>query len=112
MSFDPSANGWTAINSTRGISRLILHDHRCPRPLPEQLMAGLFGRCDASELFSSGDTLVIGDHIRILSLCSHGNANRGPSRHRTGQYTSRINGPASSVLPATLARGESLGSAV
>ena len=67
VSFDPSANGWTAINNTRGVSRLILNDPRSPRPLPEQLMAGLFGRCDSSELFSSSDTLEVGDHVRILS---------------------------------------------
>jgi transcriptional antiterminator RfaH len=67
VSFDPRANGWTAINSTRGVSRLILNDPRRPLPLPDELMAGLRRRCDSGELVSSGDALEIGDHIRVLS---------------------------------------------
>jgi transcriptional antiterminator RfaH len=67
VSFDSRLSGWTAINNTRGISRLILNDPLRPRPLPEQLMAELFGRCDSSELFSTGNTLEVGDRIRILS---------------------------------------------
>lgn len=67
VNFNPSVNGWTAINNTRGVSRLILNDPRRPSPLPQQLMKQLFRRCDSSELFSSSDILEVGDHIRILS---------------------------------------------
>jgi len=66
--FDPSIGGWTAINSTRGISRLITTDpRRPPYPLPEKLMAELTARCDPSELILPADDLAIGDRIRILS---------------------------------------------
>ncbi|UOA34123.1 Transcription antitermination protein RfaH (plasmid) [Sulfitobacter sp. DSM 110093] len=68
INFDPSLGGWTAINSTRGISRLITTDPRHPpRPLPEKLMVGLKARCDSSELILPADDLAIGDRIRILS---------------------------------------------
>jgi transcriptional antiterminator RfaH len=67
VSFDPGTPGWSAINSTRGISRLILNDPRRPQPLPDALMAGLIARCDASGLLSTGDDLCVGDRIRVLS---------------------------------------------
>ncbi len=67
VSFDPRTPGWSAINSTRGISRLILNDPRRPQPLPDALMAGLIARCDASGLISTGDDLSVGDRIRVLS---------------------------------------------
>ena len=67
VSFDPATPGWSAINSTRGISRLILNDPRRPQPLPDALMAGLIARCDASGLLSTEDDLAVGDRIRVLS---------------------------------------------
>ncbi|UWR35711.1 hypothetical protein K3759_18650 (plasmid) [Sulfitobacter sp. W027] len=67
VSFDPRANGWTAINNTRGVSRLILNDPRRPRPLPGEFMAGLRARCDTSELATPIDALEVGDQIRVTS---------------------------------------------
>ncbi|MDF3362864.1 transcriptional activator RfaH [Sulfitobacter sp. Ks41] len=67
VQFDPAAPGWTAINNTRGIARLILQDPRRPRPLPQSLIAGLQARCRPDELVKSADDLEIGEQIRILS---------------------------------------------
>ena len=67
VSFDPATPGWSAINSTRGISRLILNDPRQPQPVPERLMAGLRARCAENGLLSEQDDLEIGDRIRVLS---------------------------------------------
>ncbi|WPZ31550.1 transcription termination/antitermination NusG family protein (plasmid) [Sulfitobacter sp. OXR-159] len=67
VQFDPAAAGWTAINSTRGIARLLLQDPRRPRPLPQGLMAGLQARCGPDELVKPADDLQVGDQIRILS---------------------------------------------
>ena len=67
IKFDPERPGWSAINSTRGIARLILNDPRQPRPLPNALMAGLMARCDESGLLSPEADLGIGDRIRVLA---------------------------------------------
>ena len=67
VSFDPATPGWTAVNGTRGVSRLILSDPYRPQPLPAALMAGLIARCDASGLLSTGDDLAVGDRVRVLS---------------------------------------------
>ncbi len=67
VSFDPSAASWTAINSTRGIARLIATNTSAPTPLPAALIAGLRARCDASGLLLPPANLEIGDRIRVLS---------------------------------------------
>lgn len=67
VSFDPATPGWSAINNTRGISRLILSDPYRPQPLPEALMSGLRARCAESGLLSAPDGLGVGDRIRVLS---------------------------------------------
>lgn len=65
--FDPTTTGWAAINSTRGIARLIVNNPHKPTPLPNPLMAGLRARCDASGLLLPPADLEVGDRIRILS---------------------------------------------
>ena len=67
VSFDPLARGWTAINATRGIARLILNDPRRPAPLPADLMAGLMARCDSTGLLLPPADLQVGDRIRVLA---------------------------------------------
>jgi transcriptional antiterminator RfaH len=67
VSFDPAVTGWSVINSTRGIARLILNDPRRPQPLPCALMAGLKARCDARGLLSPPADLSVGDRIRVLA---------------------------------------------
>ena len=67
VSFDPANQGWAAINSTRGVSRLILDRPFSPTPLPQQAIAGIMARCDASGLLLSAASLVVGDKIRVLA---------------------------------------------
>lgn len=67
VNFDPSRNGWTAINSTRGVSRLILNDPRRPRPLPAELIRALQDRCDPAEAYKGEDDLAVGDRVRVLT---------------------------------------------
>ncbi|WP_089422651.1 transcription termination/antitermination protein NusG [Pseudosulfitobacter pseudonitzschiae] len=67
VNFDPAVPGWSAINSTRGVARLILSDPRRPQPLPSALIAGLKQRCDKSDLLAPSIDLDIGDRIRVLA---------------------------------------------
>lgn len=65
--FQPDAGGWQSINSTRGISRLLFNDVRCPRPLPVQFMAGLIARCDVNGMLKPPEDLEVDDRIRVIS---------------------------------------------
>ena len=67
VSFDPANPGWSAINSTRGVARLVTTDPRRPTPLPPELIAGLMARCDETGLLLPPKNLKIGDRIRVLS---------------------------------------------
>lgn len=67
VQFDPAEAGWTSINGTRGISRLIITDIRKPKPLPEEFMSGLMARCDTVGVVTAPPDLEIGDTIRVLS---------------------------------------------
>ncbi|MFG6531397.1 MULTISPECIES: transcription termination/antitermination protein NusG [unclassified Sulfitobacter] len=67
VNFDPNQTGWTAINSTRGVSRLILNDLRRPRPLPEGLIRALQNRCDPEEAYQGENDLEVGDRVRVLT---------------------------------------------
>ncbi|WP_171173380.1 transcription termination/antitermination protein NusG [Ruegeria sp. HKCCD8929] len=67
VQFDPKLPGWHAINSTRGVARLVLNNSQNPRPLPAPFMAGLLARCDRHGLFTPNDELADGDRIRVLS---------------------------------------------
>ncbi len=67
VSFKQTDLRWTAINSTRGVARLIVVDPRRPTPLPRPLMAGLMARCDDRGILLPPDDLVIGDRVRVLA---------------------------------------------
>ncbi|MFC6639889.1 transcription antiterminator NusG [Sulfitobacter sp. JBTF-M27] len=67
VSFDVASAGWTAINATRGVARLILNDPRSPKPLPHPLMAGLMARCDPTGLLRPPTDLAVGDKIRVVA---------------------------------------------
>ncbi len=67
VGFDPSRAEWAAINSTRGVSRLIGGTGARPAPLPDRLIAGLMARCDSDGLMKPPEDLSRGDRIRILS---------------------------------------------
>lgn len=64
---DTESPSWTALNATRGISRIILSDPRAPRALPAPFMAGLLARCDAQGVISAPSDMRPGDRIRILA---------------------------------------------
>ncbi len=65
--FDPAAHGWQAINSTRGVTRLLLNDPRRPSPLPSQFMGGLIARCDDKGLVLPPEKFSAGDRIRVIA---------------------------------------------
>ena len=67
VSFNPEGKSWTAINSTRGVLRLVSPDSRRPAALPGELMAGLMARCNADGLLLPPSGLEAGDRIRILA---------------------------------------------
>lgn len=67
VQFDANEAGWTAINSTRGVARLILADIRKPTPLPASFMSGLMARCDTLGVVTAPPDLEVGDTIRVLS---------------------------------------------
>lgn len=67
VQFDPARHGWQAVNSTRGITRLLLNDPRAPSPLPAQFMAGMLARCDRDGLLLPPENIEAGDRIRVIS---------------------------------------------
>lgn len=67
LQLDPNDPKPGAINSTRGVSRLISHEPHRPSPLPPQFVAELLARCDATGLLLPPVDLKIGERIRILS---------------------------------------------
>lgn len=67
VQFDPAEAGWTSINGTRGITRLIITDLRKPNSLPAEFMSGLMARCDTVGVVTALPDLEIGDTIRVLS---------------------------------------------
>ena len=67
VNFDPGTRAWTAINNTRGISRLVVNDPRRPTPLPNDFIAALIDRCDATGCLLPPENLKTGDRIRVLS---------------------------------------------
>ena len=67
VQFDPAETGWTSINGTRGVSRLIITDVRKPTPLPAEFMSGLMARCDTGGVVVTPPDLEVGDTIRVLS---------------------------------------------
>lgn len=58
---------WRAINSTLGVSRLLLSNASRPATLPIGFVEALRERCDSSGLFRSAGTLRPGDEVRLVS---------------------------------------------
>lgn len=67
IQFDPESSSWRKINSTRGISRLVLNNPRTPRPLPSAFIAGLQARCDKDGVLQELDEVKAGDQIRVIA---------------------------------------------
>lgn len=58
---------WRAVKSTTGVSRIITRGVGEPAPLPECLMDGLIGRCDAEGFLLPPRTVSPGDQVRLAS---------------------------------------------
>ena len=67
VQFDPDSAAWRKINSTRGITRLVLNNPKHPRPLPWQFIAGMRSRCDESGVLEEIEEIAAGDRIRIIA---------------------------------------------
>lgn len=64
---DPRAGLWGAVNSTRGLTRLVQTDPRAPTPLPDALIAGLRARCAADGQLAAPPKLAPGDPVRVIA---------------------------------------------
>lgn len=67
ISFNPADPKWTAINSTRGVARLILNRPHQPTPLPQPLMAEIMARYNKAGVRHPPVDLAVGDKIRVLA---------------------------------------------
>lgn len=65
--FDPSRPAWRAINSTRGVTRLVSFSEKGPRPVPDGLVEALRQRCNENGLLTTADDLGPGDQVRLLT---------------------------------------------
>ena len=66
VQFDPKQPGWTAVQNTRGVSRILMMDPRAPQPLPEPVMEELIARCDRHEVLIGERGLRKGDTVRVV----------------------------------------------
>lgn len=66
VSFDPARPGWRAINSTRGVTRLVGFGTEGPRPVPPGLIKDLQLRCNENGLLTPPEALGPGDRVRLL----------------------------------------------
>ena len=64
--FDPARPAWRAINSTRGVSKLVSFGTSGPRPVPGDLIEALQMRCNENGLLLAPDDLAPGDRVRVL----------------------------------------------
>jgi len=67
LRLDPEAGLWRAVNSTRGLTRVVQTDPRGPAPLPDALIDGLRARCDARGRLAVGPELAPGDRVRVIA---------------------------------------------
>lgn len=67
VQFDPGATAWRAINSTRGVVRLLVDDPRRPTALPEAFCEGLLARCSPDAELGPEETLKPGDVVRVTT---------------------------------------------
>jgi len=66
VAFDPSKDGWRAINSTYGIVRLVSFGDD-PKPVPLELVSRLMARCDNNGKFLPLHSHKNGDNVKISS---------------------------------------------
>lgn len=65
VAFDTSAPGWTSINSTRGVRRLIGAGYGKPQPVPADAMHLIQQRCRGEIMLELLDELKPGDLVQI-----------------------------------------------
>ena len=65
VTFDPAAARWRAINSTRGVSRLVSFGG-APAPVPDLLIQGLMERCDASGSLVPETRFAAGEAVQVI----------------------------------------------
>src|SRR3954453_21594915 len=63
---DLSASGWTPINGTIGVSRLIMA-HGKPQPVPPGVVETLIENTDGAGILKFGEQLQVGQAVQILS---------------------------------------------
>lgn len=62
VAFNAYKGGWSAINSTQGITRLVSFG-RMPAPVPDALVDGLQARCDEADKLVTQTALACGDVV-------------------------------------------------
>ena len=67
VQFGADQIGWQSINSTRGITRLVLLGQGKLHALPTPFMAGLLARCDNAGLLTAQESFKTGDRVRLVS---------------------------------------------
>jgi len=67
VQFDPEQAHWRAINSTRGVVRLVCFQANKPTIVPQPLIDGLMARCDSEHILLPLDDLQIGERVRLMS---------------------------------------------
>jgi len=66
VALDLSRDRWRSINSTVGVSHLIMEGEK-PKPVQVGIVEGLMGVADAAGLVSLGPTLRIGENVRLVT---------------------------------------------
>ncbi|MBM9594030.1 transcription termination/antitermination protein NusG [Roseitranquillus sediminis] len=56
---------WRPVQSTYGVSALVMRAANTPQPVPGQIMADLFARTDSDGVLQPTPNLAPGDHVRI-----------------------------------------------
>jgi len=62
----PKSNQWRAVNSTRGITRLVRFGE-APQPVPDALVAELRARCDSAGCLKPVAAFDAGETVRVTS---------------------------------------------
>jgi transcriptional antiterminator RfaH len=66
ITFDPDTAPWRAINSTRGISRLVTFGAASPSPVPDALIQALMARCDETGALVPQAQFAAGEQVKLV----------------------------------------------
>ena len=98
---DLSTSGWTPINGTIGVSRLIMA-HGKPQPVPPGVVETLIENTDGTGILQFGQQLQVGQAVRILSgpfANAIGELERLDANGRVKVLLDIMNGRVSATLP-------------